>query len=226
VPIERELKYSLSSRDYIRLKRFLWTKGLKRKIQTNYYFDTPSLILQQKKAGLRIRIENRHDAVVTLKLPVRSTKPKDGFKARYEHNYPIRLDLARRIIAGKIPITILPFTALIPYHHLNLQCLGTLRTLRHVKSLDRKHVLEIDKCSCFGITFFELEVETSSPQKIGRLLREKFGRLGIALRPSNRSKLARFLAEWKTKSSTRPSPRARANKKSIGPRRPVNSPDP
>lgn len=195
--IERELKYTLTRTEHKKVLDSIPRNRLRRVRQTNYYFDTPTLSLKRSRIGLRIRCEDGKSACVTLKRPAKARSGPKGFRARHEHDFKISVSLARRIISGKTAITTLDMPQLKSLKKPNLRCLGALQTIRHITPLKPGLRMEIDRSSCFGTTFFELEVETSSPVATDRLIRKRFERLGITAKPGEQSKLVRFFEAWK-----------------------------
>jgi uncharacterized protein YjbK len=204
--IEIELKYTLSKTDYSILKKRLKPHYLETQAQTNYYFDTPNLTLRKKRIGLRIRKQNSKSAVVTLKFPKPTTPNKiSSLKVRYEFEEEIPLSVAKTILSKKRnlpslicqPIKILK--SKLSLSTLNqLESLGSLKTERILYRLPNGMILELDKSQFLGKTFFEVEVETTSPKKADTHIQSFFKEIGVHYVPEKTSKLQRFLREWKS----------------------------
>lgn len=203
-PIESELKYALTADEYRKLLSHL--KALKSKpvAQINHYFDTPELLLRQKRIGLRIRISGGSHAELTLKFPKPQLKSHPAaFKSRYEFESTIPLPLARKALRGKFAITDFEVEATsvlkekIPPPALKqIAYLGAMKNQR-IKVRHRGFEFELDRFSYFGKTLYELEIETEDPQAADRVYRALCQQLEIAYHPSLTSKLSRFLDAWK-----------------------------
>jgi len=204
-PLEKELKYLLTKKDYDALLRASKKRIVKSIKQVNIYFDDNSLRLRKKRIGLRVRIENEQKCTLTLKEPskLRSKKvPK--LKIRHEWECSLPHTLAKKVIKGKTPIGSLkriPITIL--NHHFSesqiekIIPLGAVKTLRTFVKADQGVLLEIDKFKMFGQKFYELEVETHDPVLADKTVRSLLKKLKIPCRPITKSKLGRFLDLWK-----------------------------
>src|SRR3989338_11072524 len=100
--LEKELKYQLTKKSYLRLSYFLKEDTVKVIDQENYYFDTKKLFLNKNKIGIRIRVLNHKRAELTLKYSLkRKSKGPKGFKVRWESTVPVSLASAKSLIKGK-----------------------------------------------------------------------------------------------------------------------------
>lgn len=204
-PLEKELKYLLKRQEYEKLIRVSRKRILTKIKQTNIYFDDSSLRLRKNKIGLRVRLENGKDCTLTLKEPSKlKSKKVPSLKVRHEWESRLPLSLAKELINGKVfigsvnkkPISIL--RKRIPIKQLSkIRALGAIQTVRTLVQADKDTVLEIDKYTIFQKRFYELEVETQTPEKTDRLVRHLFSKHGISCRPITKSKLGRFLDLWK-----------------------------
>ncbi|MGE3759362.1 MAG: CYTH domain-containing protein [Pseudobdellovibrionaceae bacterium] len=204
--IEKELKYALTKRDYQRLMRACRKKVRLQSEHLNCYFDDPKLKLRKKKYGLRVRIVDDKKAFVTLKHPARAGKKAvRSLKVRKEYEVPVNYKTAKAIIKGKKPLMDLrnmPVRVLRSAFSKNalqrIQPLGTIRTLRTVVVANGGSLeLEIDKFKLFGHSYYELEVETFRPKRADQIVRWLFKENNIPYHPITKSKLGRFIEEWK-----------------------------
>ena len=203
--VETELKYSLSKEEYLKLKKYLKIFFIHKKQQTNFYFDTPQLNLKKNKIGLRIRIEDSHQATLTMKLPAKKIKSSmAGLKVRIEIETPVKMTTATTLIKNKKNISSLKNKAIkklsqtVTKPDLDaLICLGSLKNERIVFQHPEIGILELDRSHFFGTTFYELEIETDKPRKIHPQITHLFRELKIVYCPGQQSKLERFLREWK-----------------------------
>jgi uncharacterized protein YjbK len=204
-PLEKELKYFLTKRDYDKLLRNSRKRVLRTVKQVNVYFDDNNLRLRKKRIGLRVRIENEQKCTLTLKEPsnIRSKKvPK--LKVRHEWECSLPFLLAKQVVRGKTPIGSLkrePIEVLkhhfSPYQIEKLLPLGSVKTLRTFVPAEQGILLEIDRFKMFGRKFYELEVETQEPVLADQTVRQLLKKLKIPCRPITKSKLGRFLDLWK-----------------------------
>ena len=204
-PLEKELKYFLDKEGYSALIRATRSKVVGTVRQTNIYFDDSTLRLRKQKIGLRIRIQDGNKATLTLKEPsgIRSKKvPK--LKVRHEWESPIPLKTARNLIKRKTAIHALSHT---PIKMLKKRFskeelkrigpLGSVKTIRTFALAQKGVLLEIDKFKMFNKKFYELEVETQSPEIADKVIKGLLKDLHIPYRPITKSKLGRFLDLWK-----------------------------
>lgn len=204
--IEKELKYALTKREYQKLLKACRRRVQRQDHHLNCYFDDSKLRLRKQRYGLRVRIVNGKHAYITLKHPARpGKKTVRSLKVRKEYEEPIPYKTAKSVIKGKkrvadlrsIPIRILK-------HHISREAvqrvrpLGTIRTVRTLVRTNGGSIeLEIDKFKLFGHTFYELEVETFRPKRADLVVRALFRQNRITYHPITKSKLGRFLEEWK-----------------------------
>lgn len=175
----------------------------------NYYFDDQQLRLRKKKFALRIRVVDGKRFFFTLKYPAAkrtNTAGPRSFKVRVEHEVPISKTLAQRILSqdarimdlNVAPVKILKRT--FPKNVLaKVRPLGLIQCKRTIVPLERWLELEIDRCKIFNKKFYEVEVETSNPQRVDRAIRVFLKEHKIPYHPISRSKFARFVQEWKKK---------------------------
>ena len=196
--IEKELKYSLDRASYQLLFKTFDSDSSKEEHE-NTYFDTPDLELREKGIGLRIRITDKKSATLTLKCNAQTTKRIKGYKVREEYNSELDLKTAKDIIAGKETLSSLKNTALdklvektSPNIVGTLQAFGTLKNKRLKYRLTKELLLELDKSSVPGETFYELEVETSHPREVDEQIRQFLKSKEIPVNPSNLSKVGRL----------------------------------
>jgi uncharacterized protein YjbK len=205
--LEKELKYELSKKDYLRLVKTLEPKVYKHLDLVNYYFDDPDLSLRKSKFGLRIRVVDGKKFFFTLKYPAKMPEnfPR-ALKIRHEHEVPLPAKTAKSLLKGDktiMDLNVAPVRILkkhFPKGSLSrVRPLGVIQTRRTVVPIKPKFELEIDSFKMFGKRFYELEVETSQPTKIDKQIRLLFKSHRIHYQPLTRSKLGRFLQEWKRK---------------------------
>jgi uncharacterized protein YjbK len=198
----------LSKADYVKLIRVLKPRRPKSQRLINYYFDDEELRLRKKKYALRIRIVDGNKVLFTLKYPAKQPKAApSALKVRVEHEVEISLALAKRLLKHSKSINDMNLE---PVRILkrnfsketldNVAPLGLIETRRTVVPVGRngKRVeLEIDRCKMFNKKFYELEVETNTPKRADRLVREFLESHDIPYLPLTRSKFGRFIEEWK-----------------------------
>lgn len=201
---ESELKYGLSCDEYQVLVRAY--RGLELRIEqhTNYYFDDVHLNLRKRRIGLRIRLTGTR-AVVTLKYPkMGESEVLRALKVRQEYESVISKKTASEIIKGKkdiLSLRVLPIKRLSRVYPLRqlcrLQALGSIETRRILLPLNKNFVMELDRSRMFGQYFYELEVETPRPEKADKAIHNLFWKFDVHYQPRRRSKLARFIDEWR-----------------------------
>lgn len=201
---ESELKYGLQRKEFVRLLRAHQGRVLRSERHQNFYFDDIHLNLRHKRIGLRIRVMGRRKAVVTLKYPKGTATALRALKVRREFEATVNYPTAVKIIRGQkdiLTLRQLPIQKLkriYPVHQLcQLRPLGSVETERTVVPLNKKMEMELDRSRVFGKFFYEVEVETQRPLKADRLIRNLFWKYGIGYHPVRRSKLARFIEEWR-----------------------------
>ena len=72
-----------------------------------------------------------------------------------------------------------------------------METVRTIVKAPKKLELELDRFKMFDKKFYELEVETSKPREADKLVRVMFEKYGIPYLPITKSKLGRFIENWK-----------------------------
>lgn len=192
----------------MKLIRLMKPNKPKRLRLINYYFDDSELSLRKKKFALRIRIVNDKKVLFTLKYPGRQPKAApSALKVRVEHEVEISLALAKRLLKqtktvtdiNVSPIRILKrsFTRALLETVGPLGLIETRRTVVPVGKNGKRVELEIDRCKMFNKKFYELEVETNTPRRADRIIRELLESHDIPYLPLTRSKFGRFIEEWK-----------------------------
>lgn len=205
--LEKELKYYLTRQDYQKLLG-AWEKKIRYSVHhTNYYFDDAKLRLRKKRFGLRIRILDGKKAVVTLKHPAKGpVADVPSLKIRHEYEEEIPYKTAKLVIKGKkklidvdaTPVRVL--RSMFPKSYLTkVRPLGSVETVRTIVQAPKKLELELDRFKMFNQKFYELEVETSNPRRADRTVRVLFEKHGIPYLPITKSKLGRFIENWKRK---------------------------
>ncbi len=194
--MEKELKFALSNRSYLKLLALC--KSTKGKFQSNTYFDDSSRSLRRGKAGLRIRIENSQTAFLTLKAAVPETAKGTaiGWHQRQEWETELPKKKATAVLSGRQSIASLgnpPMKALqklFPKLELKtLRAIGTLHTLRLHLPIG-KFKGELDLWTVHDRTFYELEVEATDLSQALSAVKRLFKSHGIPLRPRTTTKLA------------------------------------
>lgn len=205
--LEKELKYLLDKRSYMKLMTSVRPFIREQIRQENYYFDTDKLELRKGRFGLRIRISNGKKAFVTFKAPAkfRASKVK-SFKVRQEWETQIPLRMAKLILSRKKSILSLRIKPIQMLKKLaskvdleNIVHIGAVKTLRTVAASPDELNWEIDKFKMFKRKFYELEVETENPIETDRIVRYFLAMNHIPYIPSDKSKLGRFFDFWKKK---------------------------
>lgn len=203
--LEKELKYFLTKQDYQKLL-VACKKHVGHTVrQTNFYFDDPSLQLRKKRIGFRIRLLDRKRAVVTLKHPAKGITPKvPSLKIRHEYEEEIPLKTAKAVLKGKkhiLDVDANPVRVLktfFPKAYLRrIKPLGSVDTLRTFVRPRPRLELELDRFKMFNLKFYELEVETTNPHAADKQVRALLQKCGIPYLPTTKSKLGRFIDEWK-----------------------------
>lgn len=203
--LEKELKYFLTKQDYQKLLSACKKHVGKTVRQTNFYFDDPALKLRKKRIGFRIRLVDQKRAVVTLKHPAKGFVPKvPSLKVRHEYEEEIPLKLAKAVLKGKkhildvdaAPVEILK-TFFSKGYLKRLKPLGSVDTIRTFVRPKRSLELELDRFKMFKQKFYELEVETTNPRLADKEVRALLQKCGIPYLPTTKSKLGRFIDEWK-----------------------------
>ena len=203
--LEIELKYLLSRQDYRTLIRNFRRKICKTVYHTNIYFDDSKLRLRKKHIGLRVRFLNGNRAIVTLKHPAKKKTAKvPSLKIRHEYEEEIPYRLAKKIIRRRAhlrDLDILPMRVLKRFYDDKLisriRPLGAVETVRTFVKHRAGLELELDKFEMFRQKHYELEVETEKPKQADASVRELFRELGIPYHPITKSKLGRFIQEWR-----------------------------
>jgi len=202
--LEKELKYFLNKTDYWTLRHSVSPHSDRKVSHINYYFDDPRLRLRAKRFGLRLRLVDGIQAVVTLKHPSGALESLSALKIRKEYESTIPLKQAKLIVRGKIPITdlkIMPIRVLKKHFSMEqlkkLRPLGAIKTTRIFFKTPEGVEAELDRFRMFDKRFYELEVETNRPKTADKAIRKLFKQVKIPYLPNQKSKLARFLDLWK-----------------------------
>ncbi|MBI4403281.1 MAG: CYTH domain-containing protein [Deltaproteobacteria bacterium] len=202
--MEKEFKYRINKTQY---QKLLLLSDQSTHQLDNYFFDTPTLSLHRHKLGLRLRITDNTQATITLKYPAASPEPGiRGYKVREEIECGLSLNIARTIIKKTISIIdlrsnpLLTLKAKLPQKELtDIRLLGSIQTTRTVITPAKNLTVELDRTRIFHKTFYEVEVETTTPRRTAKALVAFLKAQNIQAYPFERSKLDRFIAEWKRK---------------------------
>lgn len=207
--VEKELKYKITAATYRQLIAILKAsqsiQGIH--LQKNTFFDTPDRALLAAGCVLRLRVENRSTAYLTLKGSKSGAGKIRGFSARKEWESKISMARATRIL--KTPASVLglgnePVRRLKQaFKKSELSSLNQLKVLgsfsTHRTKADIGLPLEVDQFRVGTKTYYEIEVETTQPARTAR-------RLGVFLEvfrlraiPESRSKFQRFKASLRKK---------------------------
>lgn len=160
--------------------------------------------MRKGKFGLRIRIVDGRTVIFTLKYPAKTAEdlPR-ALKIRHEHEVKLPLKLGKAVLRGDISVWELdvPPVKILRRHFsksdlAQVRPLGVIETKRTVVPL-KKFELEIDYCRMFDQRFYEVEIETTQPKRVDKAIRDLFHDYDVPYRPLTRSKLGRFLQEWK-----------------------------
>ncbi len=196
-PLEQELKYALTQKQYGKLLQFALGEP---KHQINVYFDDTRRSLKKAGAGLRIRIQKPDHAFLTLKHSPKGTpaKARAGWHERLEWEVRLPLPVARAVCRGRRAICSLrqgPIQALrklLPSLDIQtVQPLGNLETWRSPIQIGRFRG-DLDQWKVSDNLFYELEVETSQRQTADKAVRKLFSELGIAVKMRRTTKLQTF----------------------------------
>ncbi len=196
--LEKELKYSLVENEYEKLRSFF--KKKRKNIFLNYYFDTNKFFLFSKKVGLRLRIKNNKNALITLKTPnPKSYGDLKALNVRNEIENKVPMDIFKDIIQSRK--NILKYHSLKPVvfiktlfpNLVELKTFGPLYVERITIEATKSIKLELDKCKYGQRIFYELESETSKPKRSDVYIRHLFNRLYIKYRPTKITKLQKLL---------------------------------
>lgn len=192
---ETELKFSLTAAEHQRLSSSVGGRTL---LFTNTFFDTKDFALRKAGIGCRIRSIPGRRSILTVKF---GGSYRKGVHVRGEIESFVEEKRANRIVSGRVPLASLSRTA--PLRKLkrligaeaigNLKRLGSLSTARTTFPLDSLKG-ELDACRLKSKRFFELEVESSRPERARNLAAALLRAHRIPLRPEKRSKLSRFFA--------------------------------
>lgn len=125
--------------------------------QTNYYFDTPDFLLKQHHSALRIRHYLDHYEL-TLKSPAAVGKLEQTILLQAEQAQLILTD------AQLLPEAMHELLANMNINVQDLQCFGSLRTIRYEKQLSTG-LLVLDHSFYEGIEDYELEFEVTDGQQ-------------------------------------------------------------
>ncbi len=182
--LEIETKYLLSKEDYYLLFAYFKKDLQARRIQTNYYFDTPTLKLYtEHQSFLRVRQESDGDLILTLKSPLLS--------GLLETNVSLTQNDFDAMLKGNIPNSaIKELLANYQIDKNNLTYLAQLETKR-ISFKYKAGKLFLDESKYNGITDYEIEFETKSTQYGEKVLKDLFNHLNITPLSKNSSKFMR-----------------------------------
>lgn len=179
--IENEFKLMLTQEQYLRIKsQFSWDKTVE---QTNFYYDSDSLELSQRRVTCRVRrIGAEH--FLQMKLP------NGAEYSRIELEQPLGAVLPEVISSEEMRK--LSGAENLP----EVKKLGSLKTLRFVKAFDGAEI-DLDKSEYFGKTDYELEIEFTDEAAARSLLDSVTSDAGISgFGEVCRGKVRRFLDEY------------------------------
>ena len=153
--LEIELKTLLKKDEYNRLKDQF--TGVNPVLQKNYYIDTPSFELKEKKVAMRIRTFDDW-AELTLKVP--------QSVGNMEYNQKLQLTDAKNYLSKKeLPQgLVLDELAKHGIKTSEWQILGCLTTLRY-EMQTAIGIMALDESQYFDITDYELELEVENHEQ-------------------------------------------------------------
>lgn len=201
--IEVEFKFRLLKREY----EALLVQASRVTEQTNAFFDTSTGILGQHRVALRLRFTDQ-TAELTMKTPHRSensSPPKlsSGLSSRNEVTEILKIPMAQAVFKNrKLQFPELSEIRTQLGQWLDSPQLGALQmtgffvTARAELLLSGGLVAELDRVRLpSGKTYYEIELETQSPDFDKSVLLQLFRKFKIPLRPGTQSKLARLKAD-------------------------------
>ncbi|MDR2975810.1 MAG: CYTH domain-containing protein [Streptococcaceae bacterium] len=185
--LEIEFKSLLSMPEFERLSKLF--SHVKPVVQTNYYFDTESLVLRENRLALRIRCFS-HSAEMTLKVPQEV--------GNIEHNIDLPLDTAKTLISLKslvdCPVDISEILQIIDNYQVDfktLTCIGCLKTTRQEYQMPIG-LAALDVNEYLGTSDYEFELEVEEAQQGQKDFNSFLEKNNIEFRYA-RSKVVRFL---------------------------------
>ncbi|MGV3466742.1 MAG: CYTH domain-containing protein [Heyndrickxia sp.] len=186
--LEIEFKNLVTKEEFMKLIHEFNIQSQEMVVQQNYYFDTPSFDIKNKKSALRIR-KKKEKYELTLKQPV-----ADG---NWETNEELEEDVAIKMIetgylpAGEVKNTLTNLN--IPLD--NLTCFGSLTTKRaEINYLDG--LLVFDNSSYLNKEDYEIEYEVKDRNIGEQHFHELMERFHIPLRATE-NKVIRFYNLYK-----------------------------
>ena len=153
--IEIEAKYLLNEVDFKRLLDKFNKEDMKYKVQTNYYFDTPDLLLQKNKLMFRVR----YDGVYyegTLKLPY-GNEEKIEINETVSQEEFINLCAGRGIYEGAVQSKLKE----LGYNVFDLELITSLETKRYSCLYENGEIF-FDENEYLDVVDYEIEFEVSS----------------------------------------------------------------
>lgn len=191
--MERELKFRLRGEEDWRAVQRLLGEPAARLEQENVYLDTAEGSVESRREMVRLRREGGA-RVLTYKQGVRV---EDGYFEAREFEAPVTAEQWRLLLEGSEEA----LEGLAPLRELRaavgrgaLRSTGRVRNLRLCYPLSQGEKLELDRTEFpGGRVDFEIEVETSDPERVRLELHGLAARAGFPLEVQTRTKYERFL---------------------------------
>lgn len=192
---EVEWKLALDPGEYRRLVAAV--KAPKGRHTGNLYWETDDHSLRRRHCGLRLRQSPGGSALLTFKFPEKTARVGRGVHRRGEVECRVSHLTARRLRQGKVsPLDLRNRVAARARDFLGriqLRPLGELRIERR-KARWRDFVLEIDRFSVHGSTYYEVEIEHPDPARVRACLRPFLRANGVRWRPKAATKVSYLYA--------------------------------
>jgi uncharacterized protein YjbK len=201
--LEIELKYLLDPEGYRKLLEILAKQTVGKELFTTYYLDTKKGHLKTSGFNVRIRV-GEESAKMTLKFAtVLSWDGESTPKMRWELEDDIDSKLARDVVEGREPITVLKnrgtqvLSANISGSKLEaLKTMGQLDITRTKIDWKKGVCLEVDRFQIGGETIHEIEIEVrdQDPDVLHRDITSKLDEWKIFWEATDTSKRSRLFA--------------------------------
>lgn len=143
--LEYEKKVLLTPKEYEFLLNHIYTEGV-RTIQTNYYYDTPELSMNE--LGITCRIRKKGDSFIATIKSHQSNEPE----CSWEQSFPVDT------VSDSFPL-----------ENMQLILLGSLTTDRTVVHHPDEPIITIDKNTYLDMTDFELEIEYPKEKELAAI---------------------------------------------------------
>ncbi len=181
--IEIEFKYELTEKQYQSITdKFVWNEEV---IINNYYYDNPEYILFENDITLRAR---QIDNIILLESKVKAENLGTDPRRRVSKEDSERLDIIPQQLDQD---TVYRMTGIMAK---NVICLGELITIRKIKRM-HKIVLSLDKCTYFGKTDYELEIEVEDEKELPDIY-TLFGFSGLKESDGKRARFIKERRKW------------------------------